>query len=170
MVEYEWARSGTKFVAYVNDTTTNTKMVTVGTSHDKIRHNFGIMLMRAGKDNKVNARRYLQANEANPLLLERFQDLKRGGFLSKDFDIKTSKQIRFERVERERKDLKAFERFKAQRARAKKVMPEIEYDAYFTKSENGIVKVYGVKLVQEFKSKISIAEQVKLTLEDQASE
>lgn len=163
MIEYEWARNGTKFIAYVNDTITNMKMVTVGLSHKTIRHNFGIMLMRAGKTNEINARRYLQANDSNPLLLEKFGNLKRGGFLPKDFDIKSSKQIRFEKIERERKDRQEFEKFKAQKAKTKKASsPVVNYDAYFTRTEGDVVKVYGVKLVQEFKSKIQLADQIKL--------
>lgn len=162
MIEYEWARKDGKFIAYVNDTIAGHKMVTIGLSHDKIRHNFTVLLQRAGKGNVANMKRYLQANDANPLLLERFGSLKRGGFLPKDFDIKSSKQIRLERIEKEKKDMKAFERFKSQKAKAsrKSVMVEPDYDAYFTRTENGVVRVYGIKLVQEFKSKTNLLNDV----------
>lgn len=156
MIEYEWARlSNGKFVAYVNDTVANRKMVTVGTSHNDIRQNFCVMLTRNGKASVASARRYLQANSANPLMLEVFGDLKRGGFLTSDFDIKTDKQFRIERLQKESQLQNEFNKFKAEKE------SEPQYDAYFTKTENGVIKVYGIKLVQEFKSRTNVVEDIK---------
>lgn len=164
MIEYDWVKSNDgEIIAYVNDTVANRKMVVIGSNHKCVCNNFYVLLARNGMKEIASVRRYQPKPVPNARLLEIFNGRHHGGFLSKDFNL-TNRRVCIKRI---KLDATSKQEVKQEVNRVIEIPKEThktvaqEYDDYFTRTENGVIKVYGVKLVHEYKPKTKVIEDIK---------
>ena len=145
MIEYEWARLGDgRFIAYCHDTLYNKKMIAIGGSHNAICRNFAMMLFNNKISSRINERRFLQAVESNPELIDKYGNIKRGKILYNEDDIVTIKEKR-EIAKQEKAD-------KEKLAESLIELDNIEkqFDSFMHRvDDEGNICIYGVKLIKK---------------------
>lgn len=149
MITYEWCRLPTGgFLAYANDDICHCKMITFGSSHQRICHNFAVMLWKSKKLGAIQSRRFIMAQDENKELYNKFGQYKRGKIIKDKIKIKTSAEAKVERQLKEEADNK----LKDELLRQKEI--EESFDRYITETnDNGDVLIYGVKLIKIYKTK-----------------
>lgn len=145
-IEYEYIFHNGRFIAYCHDTVYNKKMVVFGNSHTAICQNFAVLLYRKGIAPGMYRNRFIQAQQSNPTLIEKFGNLKRGGFLDNNENVITAREIKAKN-KKEQEDIDE---------RAKQLIEndnlEKQFDSFISKvTEDGTIEIYGIKLVKTYK-------------------